>query len=310
MTVMASKRMNLAHGWLNVDKPAGIGSTQVVAAVRRACAVAKAGHAGTLDPFASGVLPIALGEATKTVRCLMDATKTYRFTARWGERRTTDDPEGEVTERSSIRPTAAAIQAALPEFVGTITQVPPDYSAVKVAGRRAYDLARAGVQTSLEAREVRIDALALEAQPDRDHATFVVDCGKGAYMRALARDLAGRLGTCAYVSALRRVRVGVFDEGSAISLEKLRDLGHIALESPPLMPIVAALRELPSLDLTVEEALRLRHGLAVPVLRPTARQCIEDLGDDHIVLALSGMNPVALARVDGIQIRPVRVLNV
>ena len=307
---MVSESKYQAHGWLNVDKPAGIGSTRVVETVRHTLSVAKVGHAGTLDPFASGVLPIAVGEARKTVRYLMEAAKSYRFTVRWGEQRTTDDPEGEVTVRSNTRPTREAIEAALPAFVGTISQVPPIYSAIKVGGRRAYDLARAGADVTLEARQVRIDSLELEAQADHDHASFVVNCGKGAYMRALARDLAAHLGTCGHVAALRRVRVGVFDEASAISLEKLVELGHSARANLPLLPIAAALSDVPVLAVTDDEALRLRHGMAVPVLRPGERRRMEDLGDDHVVLALSGMRPVALARIDGIQIRPVRVLNI
>lgn len=309
MTVMASKAVHQLHGWLNIDKPPGIGSTRVVETARHVTSAAKVGHAGTLDPFASGVLPIALGEATKTVRYLMEATKTYRFTVRWGEQRSTDDPEGEVTARSDARPTSEAIEAALPIFVGTISQVPPIYSAIKVAGRRAYDLARAGADVKLEARDVRIDSLELEAQSDNDHATFLVNCGKGAYMRALARDLAAHLGTCGHVAALRRLRVGVFDEAAAISLENLIELGHSAGANLPLMPITAALSDVPVLAVTDEEALRLRQGMAVPVLRPDERRRMEDLGDDHVVLALSGIGPVALARIDGIQIRPVRVLN-
>ncbi len=297
------------NGWLNLDKPVGISSLAAVEAVRRATGAAKAGHAGTLDPFASGVLPVALGEATKTQRCVTGAGKIYEFTVRWGERRTTDDPEGEVVEASDHRPQAPEIVAALGAFTGDITQIPPIFSAIKVAGRRAYDLARAGEAVELAPRVVRVDSFELIDQPDRDNARFRVSCGKGTYMRALARDLALRLGTCGYLAALRRTRVGCFHAKDAISLEKLSGLGHSAAADPPLIPIAAALDGIPAYSVTDEEARRLRNGQAVPMLRPEDRQRMQDLGEDDVLLAIAAATPVALARVEGIQIKPVRVLN-
>src|SRR5215469_15893676 len=195
-------------GWLVLDKPVGLSSAAAVTAVRRLFNAAKAGHGGTLDPLASGVLPIALGEATKTVGFAMAGTKTYRFTVRWGERRTTDDAEGTVMATSAARPAAAEIEAALQRFIGEIEQVPPDFSAIKVEGRRAYARARAGETLALAPRRVRIDRLSLLDRPDADHARLETVCGKGTYIRSLARDLAAALGTLGYVADLRRVAVG------------------------------------------------------------------------------------------------------
>ncbi len=213
-------------GWINLDKPYDLGSTQAVSRVRRAFNAQKAGHAGTLDPLATGVLPIALGEATKTVPFLMDAEKTYRFTVRWGVETATFDREGAVTAESNVRPAPGEVAAALAGFIGEIQQIPPAYSAVKVDGERAYDLARAGETVTLEARAVTIHDLVLEETPDLDHSVLLMTCGKGAYVRAIARDLAEALGTRAHVSDLRRTRVGGFSDQSAMSLEKLEALCH------------------------------------------------------------------------------------
>jgi tRNA pseudouridine55 synthase len=182
------------HGWVLLDKPIGMTSTHAVAVVRRLFSAKRAGHAGTLDPLASGCLPIALGEATKTVPFIMDGRKTYRFTARWGEERDTDDADGRVVETSDMRPSAEAIQALLSGFIGTIQQVPPRYSAIKVDGERAYDLARDGEVVELQARPVQIDRLTLTDMPDPDHAVFEAECGKGTYVRAIARDMGRILG--------------------------------------------------------------------------------------------------------------------
>ena len=202
------KKGRAVHGWINLDKPLDMTSTQAVSAVRRIFDAKKAGHAGTLDPLASGVLPIALGEATKTVPFAQEAGKIYRFTIRWGEETTTLDAEGEVVRESDVRPAREAIEAALDGFTGEIEQVPPAYSAIKVEGERAYDLARAGERVELKARTVTIDSLKLLDCPEPDLAVLEMGCGKGAYVRALARDLAHQLGTVAHVAALRRVRVG------------------------------------------------------------------------------------------------------
>ena len=300
-------------GWLVIDKPAGITSTAVVNRVKRALGAAKAGHAGTLDPLATGVLPIALGEATKTVAYAMEGTKRYRFTVRWGEQRTTDDAEGEVVARSDKRPSRAEIAAALPRFAGELEQVPPAYSAIKVEGRRAYDLARAGEAPELAARRVRVERFELLAVPDADHAVFEVLSGKGAYMRGLVRDLAAALGTYGHIAALRRLAVGRFGEGAAISLDKFEALGHSPAALEHLLPVETALADIPALALTDIEAQLLKSGRPVQVLRTADRAKIDGMADGEVVCAISGGKPVALARValsPVLQLRPVRVLHV
>ncbi|NNE85673.1 MAG: tRNA pseudouridine(55) synthase TruB [Alphaproteobacteria bacterium] len=297
------------NGWINVDKPVGMTSAACVNRVRRAIDAAKLGHAGTLDPAASGVLPIALGEATKTMSFVVDTHKQYVFTVNWGERRDTDDDQGQIVETSDARPSKDDIRAALPDFIGDISQVPPAYSAIKIDGERAYTLARAGEDVALAPRQISIVSFELLDMPDRDCARFAVKSGKGAYMRGLARDLAIAVGTCGHLSDLRRSSVGPFSEDTAISLEKLEELGHSAAVFPILLPIETALDGIPALALSVKEAAQLRNGQAVPVMRPQDREQIEAVGDEGIVLAVEATTPVALARVDGIQIRPVRVLN-
>lgn len=307
---MGRKRKGLPiNGWINLDKPSGMTSAACVNAVRRATGAAKLGHAGTLDPSATGILPIALGEATKTMPYVTDSSKRYAFSVHWGARTTTDDADGEIIETSDVRPDKAAIHAALPAFVGAVEQVPPAFSAIKIDGERAYTKARAGEDFELQSRVIDVHAFELLEVLDEDRARFTVTSGKGAYMRALARDLAIALGTCGHLSDLRRMAVGPFDESAAISLEKLEQLGHSAAASPILLPVETALDGIPALALSDREAERLRHGQAVPILRPQDKERIATAGDDGIVLALEATTPVALVRVDGIQIRPVRVLN-
>ncbi|MDH3234761.1 MAG: tRNA pseudouridine(55) synthase TruB [Alphaproteobacteria bacterium] len=297
------------NGWIVIDKPAGLTSTQVVGRVRRALDARKVGHGGTLDPLATGLLPIALGEATKTVAYVMDGRKRYEFTLRWGRATTTDDAEGEVVQESDRRPGEAEIRAALPDFQGEIEQVPPTYSAIKVAGQRAYDLARAEKTFELQPRRVRIDRLALLGLDDTDHATFAVECGKGAYMRALARDIGAVLDSPAHVVALRRTAVGPFTESDAISLESLDALRHSAAASGHLLPVEAALDDIPALDLTETEANRLRSGQAVPLLARGHRERVRDLTNGAMICAMSAGRAVALARFEDGGVRPVRVLN-
>jgi len=301
------------HGWLVLDKPEGMTSTQALGKVRRILNAEKAGHGGTLDPIATGVLPIAFGEATKTVSYAMDGAKTYRFTVRWGERTTTDDREGQVIDRSDVRPDAEAIRNALVPFLGEIWQVPPQFCALKVDGERAYDIAREGDAVDLAARLVRIDRFELVSMPDADHAEFEVDCGKGTYVRSLARDIAESLGTVGHVVTLRRLRVGRFTLEKAISLDELAAMEHGAAVERLLLPIETALDDIPALALTEAEAHRLKHGQAVALL---TRQDLERLkairgsaGGDGTVIALFSGKPVALARVEGAEVRPVRVLN-
>src|ERR1700759_3950188 len=254
-------------GWLIIDKPAGLTSTDVVNRVKRIFDAQKAGHGGTLDPLATGLLPIAFGTATKTVPYVMDGTKLYHFTLKFGEARDTDDAAGEVTETSAIRPDAAAIEAALPRFRGEIMQVPPVFSAIKVAGERAYDMARDGRAPVLEPRPARVDRFELIDRPDADTAVFEVASGKGVYMRSLARDQALACGTVGHIAVLRRLRVGPFLESHAIPLDKLRAADDTAPASPALLLRVAtALPDIPALALTEQEAADLTHGQALSLV--------------------------------------------
>ncbi len=297
------------HGWLVIDKPAGATSSAVVGRVRALTGAAKAGHGGTLDPQATGVLPVALGEATKTVAYAVDGAKVYRFTVRWGESRSTDDAEGEVTAESDVRPAEDDILRALPAFTGDIDQVPPIFSAVKVGGRRAYALARANEPVTLEPRRVRVDRIRLLGRPDADHAEFEVTAGKGTYMRSLARDLAVALGTVGHITALRRTAVGPFTEEQAISLDNLAALGHSAPLADYLLPVETALADIPAVALTEAEARRLQRGQPISVLAVASRSPLKHITQGAIVCAKAEGKPVALVRITGAEIRPVRVLN-
>ena len=297
------------NGWVIVDKPAGVSSAHAVARVRRTLDAAKAGHAGTLDPLATGVLPVALGEATKTITYLLDAKKCYRFTLRWGIATATDDAEGAVIEESDGRPEAAAIRAALPAFTGRISQTPPAFSAVKIGGKRAYAIARADGDPKLQPRTVSIESIELAEVIDEDHASFLVTCGKGTYMRALARDLARALGTVGHVADLRRIAVGPFNEEMAISLEEFASLGHSAAASGHLLAVETVLDDIPALAVTESEAGRLRRGQPVPVIRSANQERIRDLVDGAVLCALSNGKLVAYTRLEGRQVHPVRVLN-
>jgi len=300
--VKAKRTKQKVDGWVVLDKPLGMGSTQAVGRVRWLFTAEKAGHGGTLDPLATGVLPIALGEATKTVPFVMDGRKEYRFTLRFGEARSTDDAEGAVTATSEDRPSDQAIRAALPRFTGHVEQTPPAFSALKIGGQRAYDLARAGQTVDLKPRQVMIDRLELVSRPDADHADFVVGCGKGTYIRSLGRDLAQALGTVGHLSALRRTAVGPFREESAISLPKLEALGHIPPLLGVLVPVATALDDIPALALTGTQADRLRHGQPVLLTRDAPPA-------GTLVRAETGSKLVALVRSDGVALQPVRVFN-
>jgi tRNA pseudouridine55 synthase len=289
-------------GWVILDKPVGLGSTPAVSRVRRLFGARKAGHGGTLDPLASGVLPIALGEATKTVPFVMDGRKEYRFTLCFGQARSTEDAEGEVTATSDLRPADAAVRSALAAFVGEIEQVPPAFSALKVDGKRAYDLARAGEAVDLKPRRIVIERLELLGRADTDHADFVVSCGKGTYIRSLGRDLAHSLGTVGYLSALRRTAVGPFREEAAISLPKLEALGHIPALLGALAPVATALDDIPALALTEAQADRLRQGQPVLLTRDAPPS-------GALLRAETGSRLVALVRSDGTSLKPVRVFN-
>jgi tRNA pseudouridine55 synthase len=307
---MARRKMGQkVDGWVILDKPVGITSTAAVAAVKRLFDAQKAGHGGTLDPLATGILPIALGEATKTVPFVMDGEKTYRFTLKFGEARATDDAEGEVTARSDQRPTDAEITAVLPKFQGEITQVPPAFSAIKVQGERAYDLAREGEVVELQPRTVLVHEIRLTERPDPDHAVIEVKCGKGTYMRALARDIARVLGTVGHVGALRRMRVGPFSEEGAISLDPLKALGHSPAAFKHVLPIETALDDIPALALSATEAIRLRSGQPVGLLHRLDRDRIRGFAPGDMVCAMSEGRLVALTRFEAGELVPVRVMN-
>jgi tRNA pseudouridine55 synthase len=307
--VARNRRGNPIHGWLVIDKPVGMTSMQAVSRVRRATGAAKAGHAGTLDPLASGVLPVALGEATKTVPFVTGGKKRYRFTACWGEARSTDDAEGEVVATSAVRPTREQICVALERMIGAIEQVPPAFSAVHIGGQRAYALARAGHKVDPSPRMVAIHRFALVDRPNDDHAVFEVECGKGTYIRSLARDMAVALGTVGHVSALRRTAVEPFTEAQAISLESLQSLGHSPAAFGQLLPVETALDDIPALALTDTEANRLRCGQPVGLLSRQDLERVGHLESGSIVCAMAGGKPVALARFEAGDLRAVRVLN-
>lgn len=247
-------------GWLIVDKPAGITSTSVVGKVRWALDAQKAGHAGTLDPAATGVLAIALGEATKTVPYVTDALKCYRFVVRLGAATTTDDAEGEVLETRALRPSDAEIEAGLAAFRGDIMQVPPQFSAVKVEGERAYDIARSGERMELAARPLWVESLQMIARPDADHVELEMVCGKGGYVRSIARDLGAALGCLGHVAWLRREWSGAFNAAEGISLEELERLARSPELQARVLPIALGLADLPEVMATDEGAARLRNG--------------------------------------------------
>jgi tRNA pseudouridine55 synthase len=309
------KKGNPVHGWVIIDKPQGMTSTQVVGHVRRIFDAQKAGHAGTLDPMATGVLAVALGEATKTVPYAMDSEKTYRFTACWGEARDSDDAEGKVTGTSDVRPSRAAIEAAIPTFVGAISQTPPAYSAIKVDGERAYDLAREGETVVLEPRTVQVWEARLLETPDPDHAVFEMRCGKGTYVRSWVRDMALKLGTLGHVSQLRRACVGGFQEKDAIPLETLRGFMHSPAAFEHLRPISTALDGIPALAVTGPDAVRLRSGNPVLMRANLFARMTEafpdtdDLSGLTVYLSTSEGEPVALAELASGELRPFRVFN-
>lgn len=260
------KKGNAVHGWLVLDKPINMTSTQAVAAVRRAFNAQKAGHSGTLDPLATGILPIALGEGTKTVSFAVDGEKAYRFTVRWGAETETDDTEGGITKTSDNRPARADIEALLPRFHGEIMQTPPAYSAIKIAGERAYDLARNGETVVIEPRPVFIDSLTLVDMPDEATSVFEARCGKGTYVRALARDMGRILGCYGHVIALRRTQVGPFDESRAVPLESLlaaAESGDPDQVAKYLLPVESALADLPELLVSQSDAATLARGQTV-----------------------------------------------
>lgn len=304
------KKGQAISGWINLDKPYDLTSTHAVGRIRRLFDAQKAGHAGTLDPLATGVLPIALGEATKTVPFLVDADKAYRFTIAWGRTTATHDREGETIDQSDVRPTPAEVEAVLPRFVGEIDQIPPAYSAIKVDGERAYDLARAGETVELASRKVTVFDARVAEVPGADHVTLEIECGKGTYVRAIVRDIAAALGACGHVSALRRTRVGQFTEQSAVALELLEDLSYEARLSEALLPVETALDDIPVLAVTDEDAFRLKQGRSV-VLVPRQVESVKARlkPGSRTVSAMAGGSMVALCEMRAGRLEPSRVFN-
>ena len=298
------KKGRPVNGWVCLDKPVGVTSTQMVGKVRYAFDAQKAGHAGTLDPLASGVLAIALGDATKTIPYAVDSEKTYRFTVRWGEQTSTDDAEGEAVATSGSRPDEAAILAVLPEFTGEILQLPPRFSALKLAGERAYDLARAGKEFELQPRPVEVRQLRLVSMPDPDSAILEMVCGKGAYVRAIARDLGLRLDCYAHARDIRRLKVGPFTLENAISLDMLVQLVHNPALSAHLLPVETPLDGIPALAITAGDALRLKRGL--PILARNGQ--ISPSGS--VVCARLHGKAAAIGHIEAGEFRPVRIFNI
>ena len=308
-----NKKGDIVNGWVNLDKPSGITSTQAVGKIRRIYNAQKVGHAGTLDPLATGILPIALGEATKTIPYVQDSMKVYSFTIKWGEQRDTDDSEGQVINTSDKRPSPEAIQAALGKYIGYIQQTPPQFSAIKVDGERAYDLARDGETVDLKPREVYIETLELlTAHPDE--AELKMLCGKGTYVRAIARDLAADLGTFGHITVLRREEVGPFSLKTSISLDKLLGLDNIAALNEALLPLETALDDIPALALREDETAKLKNGQVLTFISRPDVERLQNAGlnldeEGTEVLALFQGKPIALVEVSGVKIKPVRVLN-
>ncbi len=295
-------------GWVLLDKPLGLTSTRAVAIVRRVFNAAKAGHAGTLDPLATGMLPIALGEATKTVPFIVDASKDYEFAVRWGEQRDTDDREGDVIERSDSRPDERAIGDCLGNYLGEIMQTPPAYSAIKIDGARAYDLARGGEKVEPKPRQALIFSFELVGQPDRDHADFRATCGKGTYIRALARDMGRDLGCFGHIARLRRTRVGPMLAANMISLEKLEEFSHKGAGQPELAkficPVETALADIPALAVSGADAVCLKRGQSILVRGgeiPVAT---------GLAYAVCKGNLVAIGEVKRGELHPKRVFNI
>jgi len=304
------RKGDAVSGWICLDKPYDLTSTHAVGRVRRIFNAQKAGHAGTLDPLATGILPIALGEATKTVAFMMDADKAYRFTIAWGRTTATYDREGDTIAESDVRPSVAEVEAVLPRFVGEISQVPPAYSAIKVDGERSYDLARAGEAVELAARLVTVHSARVADAPDADHVTLEIECGKGTYVRAICRDLADALGACGHVSELRRTRVGPFSDKTAVTLEVLEDLGHKARQLEALLPVETALDDIPALAVTDEDAFRLKQGRSI-VLVPRQVEAVKARlkPGSRTVSAMAGGSVVALCEMRAGRLEPARVFH-
>ena len=307
---MARKRKgDPVHGWLVIDKPLNMSSAKAVYYAKNYLNAAKVGHGGTLDPMASGVLPLAFGEATKTLSYAVNKTKKYKFTIRWGEARDTDDLEGNIIGTSDKRPGVSAIQNILKRFIGEVNQVPPAYSAVKISGQRAYKLARAGKDVILKPRPVFIEDLTLMNILSTEEACFQLCCGKGVYVRSLARDLARALGTVGCVSNLRRTQVGNFSEKDAISLDQLKILGHKEAAASKLLPVETVLDDIPALVLTEEEAKKVKNGIAIPLIQLAKSKQALKIGVATPFYTICQGKIISLAKIESGRVTPYRVLN-
>jgi len=307
---MARKRKgDLVHGWLVIDKPLNMSSAKAVYYAKNYLNATKVGHGGTLDPMASGVLPLAFGEATKTLSYAVNKTKKYKFTIRWGEARDTDDLEGNIIGTSDKRPGVSAIQNILKRFIGEVNQVPPAYSAVKISGQRAYKLARAGNDVILKPRPVFIEDLTLMNILSTEEACFQLCCGKGVYVRSLARDLARALGTVGCVSNLRRTQVGNFLEKDAISLDQLKILGHKEAAASKLLPVETVLDDIPALVLTEEEAKIVKNGIAIPLIQLAKSKQALKIGVATPFYTICQGKIISLAKIESGRVTPYRVLN-
>lgn len=310
------RKGNPIHGWVNFDKPYGMTSTQAVGKVRWLYGAQKAGHAGTLDPLATGILPIALGEATKTVPFLVEAKKRYICDIVWGEHRNTLDAEGEIIARSDVRPSPGQIESVLPDFIGEISQIPPKYSAIKIDGQRAYDLARAGQDPEMKPRRVSVYGITLLAAGETS-ARIDVHCGKGTYIRSLARDIALRLGTYGYVGALRRTEVGPFTQAHVFTLDSLEEMVHRGGAKEALLGLSTALDDIPVHAVSDNEQYLLRQGRAITLLPTFAKTLkaqarprqIGELDASRYVLAQIDGQPIALCEARAGQLSPKRVFQ-
>lgn len=311
------KKGNPVNGWINLYKPAGVVSTHAVSIIKRAFNAQKVGHAGTLDPLADGILPIALGEATKTVPYVQDALKIYEFDAIWGAQRTTDDAEGDIVQTTEHRPKEADIRDCLSQFTGHIKQIPPIYSAIKIDGQRAYDLARYGTNPEsieMPEREVYIERLeCLDVQ--EDYARFECLCGKGTYIRSLVRDIALKCDSLAYVGMLKRKQVGPFDINDAVSLDIFEQSTSAENMNEYLLPVSYVLSDLPCLQVSNDEAALLKRGQFLNLISRLDSERLSDIGLSPsssapiIALARHNQKDIGLIQIKGIQIKPERLFN-
>ena len=290
-------------GWVIIDKPADIGSTPIVSKVKRGLNANKAGHAGTLDPFATGILPLALGQATKTISYIQDSDKDYTFTLQFGKTTDTLDSEGIITETSDVIPSESDILKSLPNFIGEITQIPPAYSAIKINGKRAYDLARSGVDVDIPSRTVRVYDLQFLGFKSADTADFSVRCGKGTYVRSLGRDIAESLNSVGYLTTLRRTRVGVYDLSCSISLEKFEEMTHnIGNIGDKLLPMESSLVGIPALTVADKKAGKLRSGLVLRGLQT-------EYDDGTVLIVKTATHLIGFGQIVGDDVKPVKIFN-